>query len=368
MSETFTTVQMGTRLAWHGGEGQMFNLAKGLRERGHRVVIVAPPKSEMVKRFGSEGFEVRELAVRTDFDLLAALKLKKILKKIKPDIYHCHDARSVLVGTLAARVARVKKNVVSRRVDFRIKSRWKYRIWTDKIIAISEAVKRVLLACGLPEQFVAVVRSGINPHRFRLDRDFTRTRAREYLGAGRDIFAIGNVARLENHKGHVYLLEAMPAVLKEIPNAVLFLVGSGELDRSLRKKAAELGIENSVVFLGHREDVPKLLRAFDLFVMPSHLEGLCTSLMDAMQCEVPVIGTDAGGIPEIIAHGHNGIVVPKQNPAALGGAVIELFRDEGKRNRFTRAGVRTIHEHFTDRSMVDGTIEVYRELLAEHHG
>ena len=103
-------------------------------------------------------------------------------------------------------------------------------------------------------------------------------------------------------------------------------------------KARMLGVKNRVIFTGFRKDIPEILSALDMFVLPSHLEGLCTSLMDAMYMKVPVVATTAGGIPEVIEHGKTGLLVPPKNTVALAEAVIQLLSDEDMRKSFAREG------------------------------
>ncbi len=145
---------------------------------------------------------------------------------------------------------------------------------------------------------------------------------------------IGTIAHLTDHKGHTYLLDAIPQVLKEFPHSFFLFVGDGELKDSLKTKSRILGIRDRVFFTGFREDIPEILSILDLFVLPSHLEGLCTSLMDAMYMGVPIVATTAGGIPEVIENGKTGLLVPPKDPIALAEAIIKLLKDKSKRETF----------------------------------
>jgi glycosyltransferase involved in cell wall biosynthesis len=168
---------------------------------------------------------------------------------------------------------------------------------------------------------------------------------------------------MADHKGQRYLIEAVPDVLREFPAAKFVIVGDGELRSDLEARAARLGIEDSVVFAGFRNDVPEILRVFDVFVMSSYLEGLCTSIMDAMATGIPVVASDAGGIPEIVQNEVNGLLVPARKPSTLAEAILRMLNNPKEAAKFARAGRRTVEEKFTVDTMVEGNIPVYDELL-----
>ena len=139
-------------------------------------------------------------------------------------------------------------------------------------------------------------------------------------------------------------------------------MGSGELETYLQKTAVQLGIEDRVIFTGFREDIPEILSILDLFVMPSLLEGLCTSLMDALYMKVPVVATTAGGIPEVIEHDTTGLLIPPRNPLALAEAIVQLLNDEKKRKFFAKEGRKKVIDQFTVTQMVEKTEKIYKKL------
>ena len=143
------------------------------------------------------------------------------------------------------------------------------------------------------------------------------------------------------------------------------IVGDGELKEALHAQAAELGISERVRFLGFRTDVPSLLKAFDLFVMPSHMEGLGTSVLDALAARLPVVGTEAGGMPEILIEGETGLVCPIKDSASLSKNLLRVLEDPDLAQRMASAGRARVEAMFSTTSMVEGTLAVYRRLLAE---
>jgi len=361
MAESLRIAHLGTQSGWRGGEQQQAWLAAGLQERGHSCLMICNSRGEMLDRAPELGLEACGVRVRGEVGVTSVAGTAAALRRFRPDVIHLHDAHAVLIGSLAAKLARTPAVIASRRVDFRINSRWKYTWAIDRIIAISSAIRSVLVDCGIPEERISVVHSGIDLARF--SEMPSREEARSRLDLGDDRPVLGSVAALTDHKGHRFLLEAWSRVLADHPRAVLLLAGTGELEKQLRQQAAGLPAPGSVRFLGFQADVPGLLAALDLFVLSSHLEGLCTSLMDAMAAGLPVVATAAGGIPEVVEDGSTGVLVPPRDPAALAGAILDLLADPGRRERLGGAGRESVRRFDRTRT-VEGTLAVYSEVLA----
>jgi glycosyltransferase involved in cell wall biosynthesis len=198
----------------------------------------------------------------------------------------------------------------------------------------------------------------------RLESLPKRAEARQKLGLADDHLAVGMIAALTDHKGHRYLLEGWPQVLSRHRGARLLLAGRGELEAELKAQARRLGVAETVRFLGFCDDIPGLLAALDLFTLSSHLEGLCTSLMDAMAAQLPVAATEAGGIPEVVDPGRTGTLVRPRDARALAAAIAELLADPARRARFGRAGREKALAEFGCERMVERTLTVYSQVLA----
>jgi glycosyltransferase involved in cell wall biosynthesis len=190
------------------------------------------------------------------------------------------------------------------------------------------------------------------------------------LGLADDDLLLLTVANLTDHKGHRFLLDALPAVIKRFPRLTVALAGDGELRETLEQHAERLGLRSHVRFLGYRNDVPDLIHAADLFVLPSHLEGLCTTLIDVMLAGRAMVTTTAGGIPDLV--GRNDVdgepvawLAPPRDPAALAETIVRALSsaDQSVVMR-ERARLRAERLFVADR-MVEATLAVYRELLAE---
>jgi len=349
---------------WRGGQRQTLFLVRELKRAGWPVFLVAQKGSPLEAKAKEEGLRVISLKMKGEADLWSSLRLALIMKKKKCQLAHFHDAHSLSLGLRAASWARVPLILAHRRVDFPLRrnffSRRKYGRKLDMIIAISEGVKKVLLAGGVPAEKIRVIPSGIDFSVFDQvkDRDFLR---REFCFSADD-FLVGIVAALEDHKGHSYLFQATRIVRQHSPRIRLIVVGSGSLRLELESQVQQLGIEDIVFFLGFREDVPRILASLDLFVLSSHLEGLGSSLIDAMASRLPVVATRAGGIPEIVHHGETGLLVPPRDPEALAQAIIELYHDRQLASRLAQNGSDFVRSHFSAEAMAKRVVDLYQDL------
>lgn len=370
-------VHVDTEKTWRGGEAQLLHLCRGLRKKGHEMIIAAPPRSALSEKASAEGFKVKEISMRGELDPGAVFALAGLLRQERPDVLHLHTSHAVALGSLAALIKRPPVVIAHRRVDFSTKNnpfrRWKYQGVVDCIISISQGIKDVLVADGLQADKITIIHSaidaeafdpGLSPNGF-LEELNNKYGLVENVGATGRSPLLGIVAHLADHKGHKYLIAAIPYILEAFPSTRLLIAGDGELRHDLEAQVRALGVERSVHFLGYRRDVPQILAALDLFVLSSHLEGLCTSLMDAMAMKKPLVATRVGGVPEVVEEWVNGLLVPAKDPQALAQAVITLLKDPARRKAMGEAGRKIVEEKFHVDIMVNKTEELYMELLRQ---
>lgn len=359
MPESLLTVHISTPRTLRGGEYQALLLIRGLVARGHRVVLAAPPGSALASRAVAAGVRVWELAVRAEFDPFAIARLALALRSICPDTVHCHDSHAVTIGGAAARAARVSARLASRRVDYPLRRRWKWRHMVHRIIAVSEFVRNRLIAEGIPADTVDVVRSAVDPERLA-GGDGARVRAELGVPADRRILLCP--AAFTEQKGHEFLIDALAGVARNRPNVTLLLAGEGPLEAATRQRAAARGLGPEFVrFLGWRNDVADLYAAADLFVMASRYEGLCTAALDALWAGVPVVVSAAGGLPEAV--GNAGRLVPVGDVEALGCAITTALDDRAESSRLAALGRQRIDRLFSADALVEATLAAYSRAL-----
>ena len=347
--------------SWRGGQNQVLLSAQGMTALGHQVIVACQRGSALEERARAAGLEVEPLGFGGDLSPAAVLGVRRLLRKLRPDLLHAQDPHAVSASLLALRLAPGPRLLASRRVDFHLKgtlSRWKYRS-CRRVIAASRAIARVLEVDGVPPEGMRVVYDGVP---LRQAQPGGRE-ALAALGVPPAAPVVGNVAALTDHKDHRTLLEAMAIARRSLPQVRLVIVGDGELRPALEARKRELGLEETVVFAGFRDDLDRLVPAFTVFCLSSHMEGLGSSLLDAMAFGRPVVATAAGGIPEAVVDGVTGCLVPPRDPQALAEALIAVLADEPRRAEMGRAGRRRFEEHFTAERMVRETLAVYREAL-----
>ena len=318
-------------------------------------------------RRASEGPDLVPLAPVNEIDLATAWKLSKIIRQWTPAIVHAHDPHAVSMAALALSFGAPDprpKMIASRRVDFHLQShafsQWKYR-QMDGFIAASRAIKNILVADGIPAGRIEVVHDGIDVEKIQ-NRPVVDLHKEYWLPLGVPVMV--NVGALVGHKGQKYLVDAMPIVLREVPDAHLIIFGEGDLRAPLEKQIKHLSLGKRVLLPGFREDVMSLMKSADLFVMSSVTEGLGSAVLDAMAMGHAVVGTKAGGIPEAVVHDETGLLVEPADAKALAAAIVRLLKDDGLRKQLGEAGRARVAEHFGVDRLVEGTLEIYRKIAS----
>ena len=356
-----------TARTWRGGQQQVLLTVLGLRARGHRAVLVAHPEGELYRR-AVEGPDLVPLSPKNEVDLAAAWKLSRLLRQSAPAIVHAHDPHAVSMAGLALSFgapAPRPRLVASRRVDFHMQgnsfSQWKYR-QVDGFIAASEAIREMLVHDGIDPSRIAVVHDGIDVDRVA---NLAATDAHAEFWLPHGVPVIANVGALVGHKGQKHLVDAMPLVLRQVPDAHLIIFGEGELRPSLEKQVKHLSLEKHVLLPGFRDDVLALVKSVDLFVMSSVTEGLGSTVLDAMAMGLAVVGTRAGGIPEAVVPGETGLLVPPGDAKALAAAIVRMLKNPALRRTYGAAGLVRVRERFGVDRLVEGTLAAYHRFARE---
>lgn len=357
-------VETGRHL--YGGARQVLYLLQGLRQRGIENVLVCAQDSAIRQDAAPWASRVQALPMRGDADLAFIWRLRRLLRQERPDLVHLHSRRGAdILGGLAARWAGLPV-VLSRRVD-NPEPAWllrsKYRLY-DAVITISDGIRQVLLKQGLPSEKVVLVHSAVDSGRHAEVCD--RPAFRQAFGLPADVQALGMIAQLIPRKGHQVLLDALPRILQVHPEARVILFGKGPLEAELRQQIQRAGLQERVQLAGFREDLPKLLSCLDLVVHPAYMEGLGVSLLQAAAAGVPIVAARAGGIPEVVRDGENGLLVEPGDAPALADAVITLLGDPARRQQMGRAGQALVSHCFSIDAMVEGNLAVYQRVLARH--
>lgn len=349
---------------YYGGARQVAYIIEGLAQRGVENVLACPLSAEIANAVRGNA-RIHQMTMDGDADVAMIWRLMRVIRRERPDIVHLHSRRGAdMWGGIAAKLTGTPC-VLSRRVD-NPEPRWqvalKYRLF-DHVITISEGIRRVLLEEGVAPSRVTCVRSAVDAAPY-----LPSVRKTEFLGEfalPSDAIVIGMVAQLIARKGHRYLLDAVAALRRSHPHLHVLLFGKGPLQNELTDEIAQRGLSDIVHFAGFRNDLPNWLGGLDILAHPADMEGLGVSLLQASAAAVPIVATRAGGLPEAVEDGVNGILVPPGDVAALTQALQQLLDDAALRQRLGAAGRSRVLSEFSIDAMVDGNLAVYSKVLAD---
>ena len=309
-------------------------------------------------------------------DLKAFVSLYLCIRRLRPDIVHTHTSKAGILGRLAAWLARVPI-IVHTPHGHVFYGHFSYSLsrlflWLERLlsrithhqIALTpkEGKDYLQLRVSKPGS-ISIIHSGVDLNRFQKGKK-QRSRKRGELGIPGNSLVVGFVGWLLPIKGVSFLVEAMAGVVQKHPRSMLVLVGKGEKEQDLRKQADNLPLTNKVIFLGWRPDVEEIIPCFDLVALPSLNEGMGRVLVEAMAAGLPIVASQVGGIPDLVKHNKNGLLVPPKDAAALESAISNLLDDEKTRKRMGDAGRKMCRPYSVD-AMAAQIDDLYERLLRE---
>lgn len=355
-----------------GAEEMVLNLVRHLPERFEPVIVClneAGPIGEEIRKTGVE-FHVLGVTpgLRHPFHLI---DIERALVAIGPDIVHTFLLTASLYGRLAAMFARVpiiigtEVNIYENKEPRHIRAERWLMAKTDAVVVSAGSVRDFYIdQIGAEPSKIEVIYNAVDWSALQTTK--SRDAMREELGLGPYAPVAGIVARLTEQKAHDVLFQAL-ATTKGLERLHLVVVGDGHLRERLEKLAVELGIADRLRFLGARRDLGDLMSAMDMFVMPSLWEGLPLSMVLAMGAGLPVVATNVAGIPEVVSHDVNGLLVPPSDAVALGGALAQLVRNPDMRLRLGTAAREWAVPRFGVDGYVASVTALYDRLLAAKH-
>lgn len=352
--------------AWGGGEVQVRGLTTYLHQSGHRSVVATDPRGVLYSQLSHTGLPVLPLRIRNHLDVLAGFRLRKFVQAGQFDIAHFHTARAHALSPWLQGL-RVKR-LVTRRMDYALKKRWATRFLylhsSDMVIAISQSVKAALLEGAIPTEHIRVIPSGIDTARFAPD-PVTRDRVRAHYGIAPHIPLVLSVGALVERKGQNILIAAAHGLKEQGYNVRYFICGDGALRTDLETQTQELGLAQTVQFLGFCPDISEIQAAADYFVHVPSYEGLGVAVIEALAAGLPTVASKVGGIPELIEDQKTGILVPPKDATALATALTSLFRHKEFARQLGATGQMFVRNSYDVKAMAQANEALYIELLAD---
>jgi len=351
-----------------GGVGfYTVNLAKYLRKMGHEPVVASSggDLEELLQKAGVKHIKM-DLKTKAEFGFKVAKAIHPLTRLVKKEgfcVIHAQTRVAQVAGGIVSRITRVP--IISTGHGFFKHERLFRKLfpfWGDKIIAISESVREHLINdFHIDKERVTVVYNGIELDRFLKKSGEIDQNMRKKMSLNQNMMIVGAIGRLSSVKGYIYLVKAFKKFARENENARLLIIGEGGEKPKLEKEVKESGLTNKVIFESKKMATEDYLSVMDIFCQPSIKEGLGLALIEAMASGRACIASNVGGIPEIIDHEVDGILVPPENPPALAEAITRLATNTELRRSFSIRAPRKTADKFSIEDSVKKIAEVYEE-------
>jgi glycosyltransferase involved in cell wall biosynthesis len=354
-----------------GAEVNLLEQIKQLAVKGYdQTVCSFDDVGALKESYQKLGIPVYIIQRKHRFDPIVLTKLYQLIQHGKFSIIQTvlfyPDVVGMLTGAAAGVKVRISVETAShynvffsppyRRLMYRTAMKY-----VSRIIAVSGEVKNSIIQRErIHSSRIAVIPNAVD---FRLYDPVSNgsNRKKKELHLQNAFPVLGTVARLTHVKGHGVLIRAAVDLVKKYPALHCLFIGDGELRSDLEKQINEMGLGDHFSFLGFRKDIPELLYALDIFVLPSLTEGMPNVILEAMACSVPVVATEVGGIPEVIRDGWNGILIPPEDPKKLAGAILKLLEDRSFRSQIGENG----RKHVQDQYSLDRQIQCFQKTYEE---
>lgn len=356
-----TILHTETLKKWGGQQNRVLEEACGLSQRGHRAIIACHKGSVLAEKSKKAGIKVYELNMVKNGHLKTVPQLINIIKTEKVDIVSTHSSVDSWAGGLAAwfsdvRLVRFRHNLYPIGRDPLTKLIYSL---PDKIIAISDTVNEALLNCGIKPGKMSTISDAVDMEKFNPDAEDIRGE----LGISEDTLVIGNTSTFVEVKGPEYLLQAFNIINEKIPCVLMFAGRLVEPHRSRYLSYVKPEFRDKVIFLGHRDDVPRVLKTIDVFVYPSLFEGLGTALLEAMAMGKAVAVSDIPTFRSFVINNENGLYFKVKDPENLAEKTLSLLTDKDLREELGKNARATALELFSREKMIDITEAQYMEVI-----
>lgn len=377
--KTKQVIQFVQQANWAGIEVVVFRLATALRDLGIDSAVWCMGQGLLTQHLQNAGIAYKIFPFTSKFDLATTWQLRRALQAQHVQVLHTHGQRAMLLGNPAAKSARVPAIVTTFHTFVHMTGEVipAYKLYgriegllgryaTDCCVAYTESARRDAIQMrGVPPSKVKTIYNGVDLAQFSpMQNEAERARARADLGLLPNDFVIGAVGRLAPLKGHIYLLDALPLVRKQMPHAKIVLVGDGSQRAALEERIKTLGLESAVILLGGIPTTREIYSTFDTFVFPSVEGAFGVVILEAMACGIPVIATRLDGTDELITNGTNALLVSPRAPDEIANAVLRLAQNRALGEQLTRAAHTRIENDFSASAMARHYLELYDSILS----
>lgn len=354
-----------------GEEFRVLAEVEGLMKRGHQVLLVAQPGSELEAIALKQALPVASVEMGKRSFPQAMYRFRRLIDQYEFDIVNTHGSNDSWVGAIASRFSRSRPIVIRTRhkstpIANHPLNRLLYQSLTNKIITTGEKVKQQLIEeNGYDGDRLCSIPTGVDLNIFYPQENDGVLR--KEWGIRKDEFLVGIVSFLRGYKGVSYFIEAARTLSQQTPGVRFLIVGDGPERESLKEKIEGLGLSEKIIMLGHREDIPKILSVLDLLVLTStSAEGLPQVLTQAMSMGKPVVASDVGAVSEVVQHSVTGILVPPGDPGAISNAMLLLMKDKDLCHRLADEAKKLVQAQYNSNVMLDQLESLYIDSVRRH--
>lgn len=361
-------LHLSSEKTWRGGEQQMAYLITELQKSGVENYVACRKNSEFEKFCERSNIPFASFSFSNSFDLPTSWKIKNYSNRNSIDIIHMNSGKSHAIGVFTSFFGARADLVLSRRVDFPIKSgwfsKWKYNYpKIKKIIGVSEKICEIVgSSVQHPEKCMAI-HSGIDIT--RMSPEYATGFLRKKYNLPTHIKLVGNVSAIAPHKDYFTFVKTAERILKQRDDVIFFIIGEGPVEKVIKDFVLNKKLKDKIIFTGFLDNIPEVLPELDIFLITSETEGLGTTVLDAFASHVPVVATRAGGIPEMVIHEKTGLLSDVKDDSHLAANVLRLLDDPTLRKQL-QDGAYDHLQNFTKENTARKTLEVYKEILTSN--
>lgn len=360
-------LHLSSENTWRGGEQQIAYLLEELQKEGLQPIVACKTGSAFEAYVKSKEWRCFSLPFKNSMDLGSAWGIRQLCKMYDIDIVHLHSSKAHSIAILSAVVGNFSKFVLSRRVDFPLKnnllSNWKYNHASiQKIICVSDKIKQIVEEGVRDKDKCITIHSGIDLRKF--NSDVRQDYFRNLYKIPNTSPIIGNTSALADQKDYFTFIDTAEILLKQNSELRFLIIGDGPLREEIRDYVVSKKLQEHIIFTGFITNLSQTLPELDVFLITSKTEGLGTSILDAFASKVPVVATNAGGIPELVIHEKTGLIAPVKDHEKLAENVNRVLNEPDLRERLITNAYDFV-QGFSKEKTAERTLTVYREILAD---
>ncbi|XCF07369.1 glycosyltransferase family 4 protein [Tamlana crocina] len=356
-------LQITASNVWRGHEQQIVYYYEAFNPRIEHQVLICPSQTKLSEIAEEKNFNVHSIPLKSEYSFSWIKKIKQIVREEKIDLILIHSSRAHTLCVISSILSSKKIPLVffrtlikdiSKRKLSKLKYNYKYLV---KLICVSQAVVDALKPSIKNHSRFSIVGSATDLAEFP-KKEATGVLHKEF-NLKHDTILIGNISAFVPFKDHYTFVDAAKLIKSELSNVKFFLIGTGKLENEIKDYVEKQGLKSDFVFTGFRQDIPEIFPELDLFMFTSKLEPTGGVLLEAYNCHVPIIATNAGGIPEVIVNGKTGILCEKENAKDFAKKALEVLNNKDLKIELIENGFKHLKENFTKEIITD---KMYVEL------